>query len=267
MITKLLGFFELEFKQLNEFKLDFFLFWMEALLKCSLMLLFWKQLWNASGETKFSEINENLFMTMILVTQFLLLPYRGSERIAQLIEQPVISGSMSLILCRPIHPILMNLSRMLCVHGRMLIFALSALFFLQYFFMESITGHSVYIEDIQWGYFLTSILLSLLINFFIFTILGIFSFWIGDVWSILYVMGILAGFFSGQFYPLHMNETLEYWSRWFPFRYIGYSPALIYLGIEGFGELLRQLIMTSLLGLACFWGFSLSLRKFEASGG
>ena len=30
MITKLFGFFELEFKQLSEFKLDFFLFWMEA---------------------------------------------------------------------------------------------------------------------------------------------------------------------------------------------------------------------------------------------
>ena len=70
-------------------------------------------MWSYSEGGSFSEIDQSTFMTLILVTQFLLLPYRGSERISQLIEQPVITGSMSLVLCRPIHPILMNLFRVL----------------------------------------------------------------------------------------------------------------------------------------------------------
>jgi len=262
-----MGFFQLELKQINEFKLDFFLFWIEALMKCTLMLLFWNQMWTQSRGYVFSEMDQPRFMSMILITQFMLLPYRGSERVAQLLEQPVISGQMALILCRPIHPIAMNLARILCQHGRMLIVALLLMFTVQYFFFESLTNYELKFSSIAWHYFIPSILLSILVNFFVFTGLGLFSFWIGDVWSLLYVFGILAGFFSGQFYPLHMDSTLEYWSRWLPFRYIGYSPALIYMGREGLDELLRQFVTATALGVICFKGFALSLKKFEASGG
>jgi ABC-type uncharacterized transport system permease subunit len=267
MMGKYIGFFQLEFKQLNEFKLDFFLFWMEALLKCSLMLLFWNQLWSRSEGHEFSEINQAEFMGMILITQFMLLPYRGSERISQLIEQPVISGRMALVLCRPIHPLAMNLSRVVCQHGRMLFLALILLLLVHSLFFHSLTGHDLSLKDVPWHLVVPSLLLSILINFFIFTAIGLFSFWIGDVWSILYVLGILAGFFSGQFYPLHLNADLEFWSRWLPFRYIGYSPALIYMGMAGLEELLRQLLSTLVLAFICFKGFNVALRKFEANGG
>ena len=83
--------------------------------------------------------------------------------------------------------------------------------------MSEITGRDYALSEVNWLCFLPSVLMSVLTNYFIFSILGTVSFWIGDVWSILYVMGILFGFFSGQFYPLHMDSTLEYWSRWFPF--------------------------------------------------
>ena len=267
MIGKCIGFFQLEFKQLNEFKLDFFLFWLEALLKCSLMLLFWDQLWSRSEGVEFSDISQAEFMGLILITQFMLLPYRGSERISQLIEQPVISGRMALVLCRPIHPLAMNLSRVACQHGRMLLLALILLLVVHGTFFQPLTGHDLFIKDVQWHLLLPSLLLSILINFFIFTAIGLFSFWIGDVWSILYVLGILASFFSGQFYPLHLNSDLEYWSRWLPFRYIGYSPALIYMGMAGLEELFRQALTMLVLAFACFKGFKVALRKFEANGG
>lgn len=267
MIGKCLGFFQLEFKQLSEFKLDFFLFWLEALLKCSLMLLFWNQLWSRSDGHEFSDISQSEFMSMILVTQFMLLPYRGSERISQLIEQPVISGRMALVLCRPIHPLAMNLSRVACQHGRMIFLAILLLVVVHFMFFEKLTGHALSLSEVPWYWVGLSLLLSILINFFVFTLIGLFSFWIGDVWSILYVLGILAGFFSGQFYPLHLNSELEYWSRWLPFRYIGYSPALIYMGMAGIEELLRQLFMMLILAVTCFKGFKVALRKFEANGG
>lgn len=267
MIGKCIGFFELEFKQLNEFKLDFFLFWLEALLKCSLMLLFWEQLWSRSDGYEFSEIGQAEFMGLILITQFMLLPYRGSERISQLIEQPVISGRMALVLCRPIHPLAMNLSRVICQHGRMLLLAMLLLLVIHSLFFKQLTDFELTLGQVPWHLLIPSLLLSVLINFFIFTAIGLFSFWIGDVWSILYVLGILAGFFSGQFYPLHLNAELEFWSRWLPFRYIGYSPALIYMGMAGLEELFRQLLTMVVLAIVCFKGFNIALRKFEANGG
>jgi ABC-type uncharacterized transport system permease subunit len=90
---------------------------------------------------------------------------------------------------------------------------------------------------------------------------------VGEVWSLMYVIGIFAGFFSGQYFPLHINAELEFWSCFLPFRYISYSVAMVGCGVGGWDEIARQcLCLLCLVGLT-LWGYQRGLKKFESSGG
>jgi ABC-type uncharacterized transport system permease subunit len=266
-IRKHVAFSGLELRQMAEFKPDFYLFWLESLTKAVIMTVFWWQMWERSAEaTAFSDISRDMFMTLLLGTQVLQLPFRGSERIPQMLEDPVVTGRMALVLCRPVHPIWMNLFRVLCQQGRLLILALCLWMGVHTVLLPWMGAQSSF----QWEEalpFVLSIGLGMLINFFLYSALGALSFWVGYVWSLLYVISIFSAFLSGQYFPLHVDAELEFWSRCLPFRYIAYSPMLIGTGMEADRELLRQFVVCVMLGGLTFAIYRRGLRRFEAAGG
>jgi ABC-type uncharacterized transport system permease subunit len=264
-VGKYAAFFVLELRQWTEFKIDFYFFWLESTFKALVMGLLWWQIWETSGG-QFGEVDRDVFFSLLIFTQVLQLPFRGSETISQMMEVPVVSGKMALVLCRPVHPLWMNLSRVVCRQGRLLLFCLGMLFLANAFILPRLgiepQGHTL-LEAKVW----IALLQGMLINYFLYSMLGVISFWVGDVWSLLYVIGIFAGFFSGQFFPLHLQSDLEMVSRWLPFRYIAYSAGSIAAGLEGWGEIARQSFVMLCLGTGTFKLYAVGVRKFEASGG
>lgn len=264
-LPKFAAVFRLEWLQIVEFKLDFAFFGLEFFLRMGIMGLFWWAFWEAGGGDQLQgQLDRATFMSLLLSTQIFMLPCRGPERITQLVEAPVIQGQMALVLCRPMHPLLMNLARVLCQQARVLVLAL-----LMWLGLHLIPALGLSLEpSLEWGLMLgLSLFLGLIIHFCTFTLMGLLSFWVGEVWSLLYVMGILGAFLSGQFFPLHIQGDLEFWSRFLPFRYVAYSPALIGSRHEGWGEILLQAIMALLCGWAVLHLYGRGLRKFEAAGG
>ena len=264
-LRKYFGFFTLELRQMVEFKSDFYLFWLESLLKGTIMIAFWWSLWG-HGSASFNALDKNTFIALLLSTQILQLPFRGSETIAQMIELPVVSGRMALILCRPVHPLWMNLARVLCQQGRLMVIAVTLWFFAEAFILPWL-GCTPSLDLQRLPLMLLSLGLGALINFFLYTAIGTCSYWVGDVWSLIYVLGIFAGFLSGQFFPLHINPQLEFWSCFLPFRYISYSAATVGCGVEGWEELARQGLCLVLLWSLTLRASTRGLKKFEASGG
>jgi ABC-type uncharacterized transport system permease subunit len=251
-----------------EFKADFYFFWVESLIKAGIMSLVWWQMWSFAGAESdgFSSINRDLFMSLLLGTQILQLPYRGSERIAQMLEEPVVSGRMALVLCRPVHPIWMNLFRVLCQQLRLLVLALLIWASVLTWGFPAM-GIEAHFEWANLPWMVISLLLSMLINFFIYSFLGVLSFWVGYVWSVLYVISLFSASLSGQYFPLHVNPSLEFWSCFLPFRYIAYSPVLVGSGMAGMEEVTRQIFILAVLVVLTFWTYRRGLQKFEASGG
>lgn len=267
MLWKHSGFLWLEMRQMAEFKADFYLFWLESFIKAAVMCLFWWKMWSFEAvEGGFSAIDRHVFMTLMVGTQVFQLPYRGSERISQLLEEPVVTGRMALVLCRPVHPLWMNLFRVICQQGRLLILAV----LIWWGFSVSLFPLLGLESSFDWGRWpmvSCSLLLGLLLNFFLYSFLGSLSFWVGYVWSLLYVVTLFSAFFSGQYFPLHVNADLEFWSRFLPFRYIAYSPILVGTGMGGWQELMFQSLATLVLGSLAFWVYRCGVSKFEASGG
>jgi ABC-type uncharacterized transport system permease subunit len=264
-MNKHLAFFNLELRQWLEFKVDFYLFWLESLFKAIVMGVFWWQIWETSG-TRFSDIERDTFFCLLIFTQVMHLPFRGSETIAQMIEVPVVSGKMALVLCRPVNPLWMNLARVLCRQGRLMICCLILLGIVQLWLLPEIGIDSTK-SSLMSLKVVIALIQGLLINYLLFSFLGILSFWVGDIWSLIYAISIFAGFFSGQFFPLHLQGDLEWISRWLPFRYTAYSPACIAVGQESWGELLRQSVALACLLWATSKAYKAGVKKFEASGG
>lgn len=83
--------------------------------------------------------------------------------------------------------------------------------------------------------FVSSLLLSFALGFFLEATMGLISFWFLEVTSLLFVYMLFTFFFSGHMFPLDFLP--EPWStivNFMPFKYMAYFPAAVFLGkIEG----------------------------------
>ncbi len=266
-MRKYLGFFLLEWRRVGEFRLDFLLYWVEPLFRTAIVLLFWKAVLEGGGTSVGGALGLPAFIGLILVSRVVALPLQNGERIAGAMEGPVLSGAMTAVLCRPVHPVWMNLTRIAVDYFRLGGFSLLLLAF------GGLIAHALFgftVLDLSAGHFVpffASLLMGYLIHYFLYTALGLMSFWIGHVWSLLYIVTVLNMFLAGYLFPLEWVPWVDRLSRYLPFRYTSYSPAALLLGRESGGELARQGLML----LACMavtlcihrW----ALRRFEANGG
>jgi ABC-2 type transport system permease protein len=120
--------------------------------------------------------------------------------------------------------------------------------------------------------YIVSLLFAFVIGFFFEASLGMLGFWFLEVSSLLYIVGAINFFVSGQmlppdFLPAPWSDLLKA----LPFKYLAYYPATIYLGkVQGW-DLLYGLIaqvawavaFIFLARLLLRWG----LRRYSAYGG
>ena len=258
---------KIEIQQMVEFKLDFFVFWLQSFLRGFLMVAFWWVFIGIQGGEPLGQLDREAFILLLVATQIFLLPFHGSEAIASMVEAPVIEGRMALVLCRPVHPLLITLARVTCRQCRSMLVVLSLWVLTDWFLLPHLMGtEPVFVFD-RLPLLLLSMFLGGLVNNLLHMLLGLMSFWVGYVWSVVYVSGIFSGFLSGQFFPLHLISELEFWSRFLPYRSIAYSPALVATGQAGVGEIGLQVAMAVGLASLVTWTFNRGVRSFEAAGG
>jgi ABC-2 type transport system permease protein len=121
-------------------------------------------------------------------------------------------------------------------------------------------------------YFFMSLILAFVIGFYFEVCLGMLSFWILEVTSLLYVVTTLSFFLSGHLIPLDLLDTTGWLDvlKNLPFAYLAYFPAAIFLQKVSDEELLLRFFIGALWA---FFFFLLSrvilyfgLRKYSAYG-
>jgi len=127
----------------------------------------------------------------------------------------------------------------------------------------------------DWGTFagyVASLFLGFLIGFYFESMIGMIGFWFLEVTSLLYVIGTLTFFFSGQMFPFELlgSPWVEILGA-MPFKYMAYFPAMVFLGkVEGPAletELLIQLAWAVVFFVASRWLYRIGLRRYSAYGG
>src|SRR5262249_16303077 len=120
--------------------------------------------------------------------------------------------------------------------------------------------------------YLTSLLLSFLIGFFVDVTLGMIGFWFLEVTSFLWVVATLNYFISGQLFPLDLLPP--FWAGFLkalPFQYLAYFPAVVFLGKVGGDELVQGLWIEAAWAVGLFVLsrvlYARGLRHYSAYGG
>lgn len=121
-------------------------------------------------------------------------------------------------------------------------------------------------------YFILSLMLAFVIGFYFEVCLGMLSFWILEVTSLLYVVTTLSFFLSGHLIPLDLLDTTGWLDvlKNLPFAYLAYFPAAIFLQKISDEELLLRFFIGVLWALFFFLLsrviLHFGLRKYSAYG-
>lgn len=120
--------------------------------------------------------------------------------------------------------------------------------------------------------FLVAVLLSLLMNFFIYSALAALSFWMTDAWAVFVIFGLVANVFSGGVFPLDIfGSTFNAILAFLPFQSTIYFPVNLLSGrVTGSGilfGLLMQLFWVTVLFCVANLLWRVGLKKYVAVGG
>jgi ABC-2 type transport system permease protein len=120
--------------------------------------------------------------------------------------------------------------------------------------------------------YLLSLLLGFLVGFFFEVCIGMISFWVLEVTSLLWIIGTLNYFVSGQMFPLDLLPP--FWQtllKSLPFQYLAYFPAVVFLGKVQGADLVRGLLTEAAWALALMllarFLYYRGLRRYSAFGG
>lgn len=120
--------------------------------------------------------------------------------------------------------------------------------------------------------FLLSLLLGFVLGFFLEAAMGMISFWLLEISSLLLVFMMANFFFSGHMFPIDiLPDTFQAIVRLTPFIYLAYFPAAVFLGkITGpdlVWGLALQVFWTITMIIVCRVAFFYGVKRYSGFGG
>lgn len=119
--------------------------------------------------------------------------------------------------------------------------------------------------------FLISVVLAIVLHFFIGCLMSMIGFWSPEVWAPRFIFYTLVSFFAGSMFPLDILPTgLFNFLKLLPFTYLQYYPVKIYLGQLSLMEVLQGFSISLVwIGIAYFSVKAVwrkGLRMYTAAG-
>ena len=117
--------------------------------------------------------------------------------------------------------------------------------------------------------FLCSVIMAILIYFYINVIFGSLAFWSRDIWAPRFLLMVIMEFATGAMFPLDMLPSVWQTALHFtPFPYLLYTPLKMYLGSDQYVyiHLGAGLIWVVLLGLLTHFIWQKGIKSYEAEG-
>lgn len=120
--------------------------------------------------------------------------------------------------------------------------------------------------------FVLSLIMALLLGFFLEVSIGLIGFWFLEVSSLLFVYMLLSFFLSGHMFPLDMlPEPWHFLVDLIPLKYLAYFPSAVFLGKVAGPELARGLLIQAawllFFILLSRFMFRMGVRRYSGFGG
>lgn len=101
-------------------------------------------------------------------------------------------------------------------------------------------------------------------------IIGIFAFWVVEIWPFAEMMDVVLNLFGGLLAPISLLPmSVQKVSLYLPFRYVFYEPVNMFLGNQAdpFGVVWRQVICIVLLFILYKLVWRAGVKRYEGIGG
>jgi len=135
--------------------------------------------------------------------------------------------------------------------------------------------HRYFVLPSQWGtvgLFLTSVILTALLQFFTSYAMAMLAFWVLEVSTFIFILFAIEYIASGHLFPLNiLPHHFEAALKFTPFFYQLYFPVSVYMGQVTGAELARGLAAQALWVLAAYgiarFAWNRGIRKYASAGG
>jgi ABC-2 type transport system permease protein len=250
------------------YRADFFLGTILRFLPTITTILLWEAIFAGSGQDELGGFSRYQMIAYLLLVHISRM-FSSMPGLAYGIARDIRDGSLKKYLLQPIDMIAYLVAyrgahKTAYIATTALPYALLFFLFRDYFppFPDALTLA---------GY-VASLLLAFQIGFFFEASLGMLGFWFLEVTSLLYIVGAVNFFLSGQMLP--PDFLPQPWSdllKALPFKYLAYFPAMVFLGkVQGWdlvSGLLAQLAWAAFFIMLARLLYRWGLRRYSAYGG
>lgn len=183
------------------------------------------------------------------------------------IGRAIKNGEMNITLLKPYNIVLAEAAKEQAWKLTSLIVSMPALLLVVYLMRDYISWR---VNPEQGGWILLSLFLGAIIFALIQAIIGIFAFWVTEIWPFAEMMDVVLNLFGGMLAPIALlPEMVQKITVFLPFRYIFYEPTNMILGnnIEPWHVIWKQALSIVALYLIFKTTWRRGLRRYEGIGG
>lgn len=265
-VRKYVGTMRAELKNMRAYQLDFLGSIIYLPVEMGVVYFLWFVIYSYSGLTAIGGLSFGDVVVYFLL-QRIAGRMIGRGFMVREVGEDIRKGNLSVYLCRPVDYPTYKLFSVLSYTTVNLLAGVAI-------FMVVSASLSLWIQldPLYWAFFIVSIILGLIIYYSFTLCIGLLAFWTKETGTLLILADGIGHAFSGSMIPLTMYPTEIYQViSFFPFRYIYFSPLLMYLGKmnanECIVEITVQIMYAALLLIVSRIILRSGLKRFDAQGG
>lgn len=263
-MKKYLSVFRLELKRKLEYRFNFLLEQLRALVVFILLYSVWT---NLTTNSRFFAGYSKLELITYVVGVTLLYPLMFSQQTRQVAIE-INNGTLSQLLIKPVNYFWYNFARECADRIISFLFSVAVLVILFVLF-----GYEIVLQGNVQSiiFFLLATLFAVFLSYLLVFMVNLFAFWSREANGPRFVFEWITYFISGQFFPLNiLSAGIFHVVILFPFAYILYFPIQIYLGkLEGLALLevvVFQLFWIVLTSLFVRWAWKKGVARYSGEG-
>lgn len=263
-MRKYLIYYQVAFKNVLAYKADFIIYIIANMVFFFIYFALWKSIYSSTGTTDIHSYSLINTITYYFVTSFI---FRLDPAGAMFLNETIWNGSFTNDLIKPWNAIVVDVVYTLAeLSLRVLLYLPFCFFiFIVAFSYISLPGFANLI------YFLITVILGVFLNISLYEIIHALCFHFGDQGANIDLIGYLIVLPAGGFFPLaFLPETVKTIVNFLPFRFLFDTPANIYLGKLGFGEIIsawgQMILWTVFFFLIFYFIFRSGLKKYTGTG-
>jgi len=255
-----------ELKNMRAYQLDFLSSVIYLPVEMGVVYFLWFVIYSYSGQIIIGGLSFGDVVVYYLL-QRIASRIVGRGFVVREVGEDIRKGNLSIYLCRPVDYPTYKLFSVLS-YTTVNLLAGVAIFVV----VSASLSLWIQLDPLYWASFIVSILLGLIIYYSFTLCIGLLAFWTEETGTLLILVDGITHAFSGSMIPLTMYPAAIYQVVSFlPFRYIYFSPLLIYLGKMSANECIAEIAIQSTYVALLLIGSRMILRsglkRYDAQGG